>query len=248
MRAGYGYGYGVDKAGVKKYNPINALGAALLGYWDAADASTITLNSDKVTSWKDKIAAYDAVQSTDSLRPIYSATSFGGSPGLTFDGVDDFLHLTPHPFPINAVPSEMWALVSQDALVADGLVRYVVSMGTSSTTHRSIVRAVGGGINYARGAAGSITSTYAAADFAGRSVVRNIIDGTNVQVELNGVVAASAAAVPTTVNTRMRFGAFVNTSASNFFAGQLAAVLVTNRLTDAEAETLRNYLMSRRNV
>lgn len=227
---------------------MTALGSDLLGYWDARRADTLTVVGGAVSSWRSVVGGYDLTQATGTLRPGYSETSFGGDPGLSFDGADDFLALTTHPFPVDATGSEIWALASQDALVADGLVRYAVSMGGSSTTHRSLVRAIGGGINYARSAAGSIISTLTGTDWTGRSVVRGRYTGTEVQASLNGADAPATAVVPTTNNTRMRVGAFVNTSASGFWQGQIAAVLVTAPLSAGKAAPLLAWLASRRRV
>jgi len=59
---------------------------------DAADASTVTLNSSTVSQWNDKSGnGKNAFQATASLQPAYSATSFLGKPGITTDGVDDSL-------------------------------------------------------------------------------------------------------------------------------------------------------------
>ena len=60
------------------------LGASLLAYWNADRSDLITLNTNKVTSWKDTVNAYDAVQGTDAARPTYANKS------LTFDGTDDY--------------------------------------------------------------------------------------------------------------------------------------------------------------
>jgi hypothetical protein len=69
------------------------LGASLLAWWDARDATTITETSGAVSQWDDNSSnEYHLVQGTGSAQPIYSATSFFGStPGITFDGSDDVM-------------------------------------------------------------------------------------------------------------------------------------------------------------
>lgn len=243
-----GYGVGVDRATVIASGIESILGLDLLGYWDAARTDKLTLVSGGVSSWKDIKNNYDLIQTSATARPIYSATSFGGDPGLSFDGTDDFLHLTPHSFPINAVGSEIWCVCSQDALVADATVRHVVAMGTSSTTHRSLSRTTSGGLNLVRAGAGAVYSTLDGVDIAGRLVMRGVFDGANVWVEANGVADPSSAAVPTTSNVRMRVGAFINTSAGNFWLGQVAVILIVNPLTSEKAASLRAQLMSRRRL
>lgn len=60
--------------------------AGNLSFWfDASDASTITLVSGAVSQWNDKSGnGRNATQATSTNRPAYSLTSFKGKPGLTF--------------------------------------------------------------------------------------------------------------------------------------------------------------------
>ena len=64
-----------------------------LAMWlDASDPSTLTLVSGAVSEWRDKSGNSRHVsQGVAANRPAYSATSFNGRPGLTFDGVNDGL-------------------------------------------------------------------------------------------------------------------------------------------------------------
>ena len=56
---------------------------------DAADASTITQSSNLVSQWNDKSGNGRNASASSTARPTYSATSFNGKPGLTFDGNND---------------------------------------------------------------------------------------------------------------------------------------------------------------
>jgi hypothetical protein len=59
---------------------------------DANDPATITASGGAVSTWADKSGnASDATQATSAQRPAYSATSFSGRPGITFDGSNDSL-------------------------------------------------------------------------------------------------------------------------------------------------------------
>lgn len=59
---------------------------------DASDSASLTTVSNIVSEWRDKSGnARHATQTTDSYRPTYSASAFNGKPGLSFDGIDDFL-------------------------------------------------------------------------------------------------------------------------------------------------------------
>ena len=53
---------------------------------DASDASTYTLaDTNRVTSWRNKQNAAHEFTAAADARPTYSATSFGGRAGITFD-------------------------------------------------------------------------------------------------------------------------------------------------------------------
>lgn len=56
-----------------------ALGASLVGWWDAQDSASITLNGGNVAAWANKGAAGGALtQTTGASQPPYSATGFDG--------------------------------------------------------------------------------------------------------------------------------------------------------------------------
>jgi hypothetical protein len=67
----------------------------LPNFWlDASDLSTITVATG-VSQWRDKRGnGVNAVQATGANQPTYSATSFFGRPGITFDGVNDGLSIS----------------------------------------------------------------------------------------------------------------------------------------------------------
>ena len=57
-----------------------------LAWYDAADASTITLNGSNVSQWDDKSGnGYHATQGTASLQPTNAASSFNGNNSLVFN-------------------------------------------------------------------------------------------------------------------------------------------------------------------
>ena len=65
-----------------------------LVYWyDAADASTITLNSGKVSAWSDKSGnSRNMSQSSSSYQPTYTTAGRNGNNTVTFDGSNDFIY------------------------------------------------------------------------------------------------------------------------------------------------------------
>lgn len=65
-------------------------------WYDAQDAGSLTLVTDRVSVWASKGSALiDATQSTNSFRPIYVASSnINGKPALRFDGANSQLKTT----------------------------------------------------------------------------------------------------------------------------------------------------------
>lgn len=90
------------------WTPLN-LGAALLGWWDASDSATITLNSGNVSGWASKVGGLTATQGTAAKQPPYSATALNNLPGLTFTAATGhFLSISSiATFPLAANPSTL---------------------------------------------------------------------------------------------------------------------------------------------
>jgi hypothetical protein len=61
--------------------------------WYQASPTSVLASAGAVTQWQDSSGnGHHLVQSNPSVRPQYSATGWNGTlPGVTFDGVDDFL-------------------------------------------------------------------------------------------------------------------------------------------------------------
>lgn len=72
------------------FDPLSVAG--LSAWYDAADASTITLNGSAVSVWRDKSGnGLHASQSTANNQPLYAATRKNSLPVITFDGANDSL-------------------------------------------------------------------------------------------------------------------------------------------------------------
>jgi hypothetical protein len=240
---------GFPSAAPPVYNPVAALGSDLLGYWEANRSDLVTIATG-ASSWKDIVAAYDLAQVTAGAQPAYSATSFNGQPGLTFDGTDDSLLLASVPFPTVATPCEIWALIQQDALPANTTERRIFSYGGGGVgNYRSIQRVVVGGVNRVQmtigdgAAAQTITGTNV--DASSRHVIRAQFGATSSSLTVDGVAEGSFSVVPSTGNTRTRMGANSATTASLLMNGKIAALLVTKPLT-TEATAVQTWLNARR--
>jgi len=231
------------------WTPLD-LGGSLYDMWDAERAAQLTLSGAAVTAWASAKNGYSAAQGVGASRPAYSATSFNGRPGVTFDGSDDELTFAGvGVFPTGATPSEIWALVDQTALPADTSNRMTASYGAGSTLRRALSRTVVTGVNRGRADAGngtvSVTATDSLVDLSGRHVLRGVVTATDVSAAIDGATATTAAAVPATDVTRVRLGANSSTTAANFFQGVISLIAVTAILNTAQAAQMMAYLKAR---
>lgn len=229
-----------------------ALGSKLVAWWDAERSDTITRSGGLVSSWRDVVGGYNMAQSSASLKPVYSATSFNGRPGLTFDGADDVLLFTGFPasFPAGADPSWMWGVADQQRANSVAGTGTVLQYGSGSTTNntRRIVRVQDGGENRGNlmvGTGGSGPSvTNISVVFAGRHVILGKASGTTIECVMDGTGMTPAAVVPaTTAGGNAAIGGAVN--GGNFLLGVINSVLITLPLTTAEEALLNAYLNRR---
>lgn len=230
--------------------PITILGASALAWWTTDRADRITLSGAEVTSWKDVVAAYDAVQGTSARRPLYGATSYNGVPGITFDGTDDRLEMASQPFPSAANPSEIWVIADQQALAADTSERCAFGYGGASAatarragrlvttgTIRAILR-VGDGAT-----SGAVQTT--TPENAGRHVTRARIDAAQYGVSIDGgTEVLSGAVTPATGTTRAVIGATDGLGA--FWQGVIRDVVVTGQLSAGQIAALTAWALARR--
>ena len=69
------------------FSPKNVPG--LIGWWDAADSSTITLNGSTVSQWNDKsTSGFNVSQATAANQPSYVSSSLNGKPGLDWGSAE----------------------------------------------------------------------------------------------------------------------------------------------------------------
>lgn len=238
------------RAGAGAFSPAD-LGASLLAWWDAEDASTLTLDTGTVTTWADKVAALSPTQAVAGAKPAYSATGFNGRPVVTFDGVDDILSLASVGLlPTMANACEIWALVDQTALVADTGSRTAFSYGGGSNDRRDVRRVVNSAVNRARVMAGNgvtqVTSDNNSVDLSGRHVMRAQISTTTMTITVDATAAGSTAVVPVTGTARLALGGTSTAAPATYWQGGINSILVTAPLTSDQSAALLAYLVARR--
>lgn len=239
---------GLSSDSSSSFTPFS-LGASLLAYWDAEDASSLSLTGSSVNSWTDRKSGYATTQATGGAKPVYSTTSFNGRPGLTFDGVDDTMSMTGvGALPVGANASEVWVLVEQTALDADTTTRGVFAYGgASASNRRSLSRVRPDTVSRARysvgdGAVGVQVDETATA-LNGYKLIRATATGTISTISVNGGTAQSTSVVPASGNSTIRIGSIL--SSGNFWQGQINTVLVTALLSNEQSAQLTQYLKSR---
>lgn len=227
-----------------------ALGSDLLAWWSADYG--LTLSGSQVASWVDRKNGHTVTQ-TGAAQPTYSATSFNGAPGLTFDGTDDCLVLTPSPFPSGASPSMLWAVVQQDTAAGSAGNRQICAYGDGGNTRRAIARTVSGGVNRALAFAGTGSSestvTGTSIDLSSRHLVFATFGASATTLTADCAASGQVAlALGGTSTARFRIGAISNSTATGFFQGVIRDILVTNELTADKTNLTREYLLRRRKL
>ena len=243
------------------YSPVVDLQSKLAYMWDAEYSSTITRDGGGLVSeWRDLVDGTPMVQATGASQPVYSATSFGGGAGVTFDGVDDQLTYTMpgvHRFPLNAEPFECWVLVSNATSSADTAVKYFFGYGGNAYRH---LGRFGASVNDTRtrshittGAGAVNLGTLRDLGLNTRFFFRVSNDGAATVIQNNNseyeTDVASAAMVPNTNAGRARIGASAATTAASFLNGTVACVCLFNKLlTVDETDALAGYMHQRRRL
>ena len=240
---------------VRSWTPMD-LGAKLLAWWSADRFDLLTFAGSNVSAWNDVVAGISLTQATSGARPVYSATAMNGDPGITFDGIDDFLEIATAPasFPLGAAPGEIWGCADQIFTPAapNNNLRYIASYGGSNAA-RAILRGTPAGINRAFAVTGDGATNLTTFDsdgvFFGRNFVRAQFGATETSITFSGFTPSTASVVPATTNSRVRIGATTTAgTASGFWGGAIRDVIMTSPLTTAEATSLAAYLTAHAKV
>lgn len=227
------------------------LGGAVLAFWDAERAESITQSGGLVSSWRDLIGNLDAAQATGSLQPAFAST-LNGRPEVVFDGTDDYLEVASQPLPAAAQPCEIWLLGRQTGIAADATTRVGLSYGGDAiATQRRVGRAVVSAADVPRASIGNGTTAFnsdAPGAFSGIHVVRSVIGAAETRTDFDGVAGTPVAVVPATGTSRIRLGATANTVPTSFWKGGINAAFVLNPISDGQAARLLAFLKARGGV
>lgn len=236
--------YNWSSLGSVLWSPL-LLGSALKAWWDPS--RNVTHAEGVVSAWTDRVGAAALSQSTSGARPVYGATALSGSPGVTFDGTDDFLELVGVPvgFPTGSAAGWLFALADQAALASDASVRTMVSYGSSGASAlRALARTVISSVNRARVGDNSVTAVDAAVDYSGVHAHLGVFTASLISGRVDGRDYAGTAAALATTTTRVRVGAGSLTAASTFWNGVAGHLLVgSGTLATSDKEKLEAWAL-----
>ncbi len=228
------------------YHPLNALAGKLLAFWQFDRDDLVDVASGTVTGARDMVAYFNALQATAANQPAYAATWAGSVNCLAFDGSNDFLSIA-NSLASGAADIEVWALVQNEATdTTTQRTLMAIGGGTYGTQIRISKRAADGFLQMVVGTGGTGTATVVAPQASGpnRTLFRGKVGPTASIVEVDGVASAAVSAVPAITAGSSMIGAL--SGGSNPWQGKMRDIYVTQALTNAEANQMRNYLLDRR--
>jgi hypothetical protein len=244
-------GYNAGSSALWQWSPW-LLGNSLVAWWDAEHSDLIAATGGAVSSWADAVQGIAAVQAIGAQMPLYGASAFNGRPGVTFDGVDDYLRAvgTSRGFPTGSAGGEVWILADELAPGSDGASRDFASLGAGTNNDSRRLNGTGGTGTF-RGrmvvgtGASSVSHTNGLVDAFGRHVFRFVTTPTQEWVEVDGVSDTPTAVTPSTSADRVTLGAHATTSPVVFGKMVLAVAIFTLPLTAGQSAALFSNLTQR---
>lgn len=222
-----------------------SLGSDLISWWDSS--SGVGLSGSAVTSWTDKVGSLAPAQGTAANQPTFSATSYNGKPGISFDGTADHLTVTSvGSLPTGTAQVDMFAAVDVAAVAASS--RRIFNYGAGNDSQScGLFRRVTSSQDFAAAYASNGTSAIpvnAPVAFAGRSAIAGFVRADGVQAWHDGQYSTITALVPSVGTTRTVIG--VNTALSgSFWSGTIRDIIVTLPLNQGRREAMLNFIQSR---
>jgi hypothetical protein len=230
----------------------------LAGWWDAANALSVTLNSGEVSQINDLSGnGRHASQPTAANQPTYATSARNGRNAIQFNGLSDFLRgpwqvtLTAQTtFAVVAISSaDDWGRPFTQTSTADGTTTGTMNPDFSMTGHyipmlRNSTNQAWGSYNAATLRA-SVNFTYDA-----WGVWSSVHTGSQIQNRLDNGTAAtySTTTLNTTFNTFM-IGANGGVVQNQFLGGYVGEVVVYARaLNDTERDAIHRYLKAKWNT
>lgn len=232
------------------FNPKSIAGLA--AWWDAADLSTLSQNSDgssaavatsdPVGRWMDKSGnARHVLQTVNNSRPLLQAGLFNGRSAVRFDGTDDSMITTSAGLATGAASRTLLSVYHPRSTTGTNTIAGQSNAGNVGAANWFVLQArqIPAGDPYLAGFSADSTN--------GASITQSIkaagvtYDGTNVRLYLNGTLVDTDARTLNTVASEMQFG---RTAVAGEFGNlDICEVLLYSRaVTDSERLALFRYL------
>jgi hypothetical protein len=244
---GVGVGFGWQRSGGAPEVVLPSAIASCVHWW-SAEAGIIDV-AGAVSSWADVIGSLAAVQATGASQPVYSATGFDGTePGVTADGVDDFLETVgtgnlPDADEDSVIMVRLVDTASEaDADATRGIFGW---SGGATASQRDVRRSAVSGVSRARafiGTAGAATEN--ATSLLGKHYVTGRKAGTTLAISVDGGAEATAViAASTTGTTLARIFAMAAGSTATGFKGAISdiAVFAASSLTGDDLTDMQTF-------
>ena len=191
--------------------------ANVKGWWDALDASSITLSGSAVETWTTRSGTRNLEQLTGSYQPTVS--SMNGRRALNFDGSNDRL-VTDGTLTIPQ-PITLVAVVDPDTLTGGNRIINVgatrITLGWNATPRLEVF--AGGGLYLTAGSSGP----------TGPQVIIAVIDGASSSLWQDGVLLDSG-----TLGTNSFSGLNLNLGAGGDFDGKIGELMVIAEALDTD--------------
>jgi len=230
-----GLGLGLGSGGGSPWTPARLVGNGLTT-WLRADLG-LTLAGSAVSSWADQSGSGRnwTDGSVAGRRPAYSATSFNGKPGITFDGATDYL-VPSLAFTFGAATTIILVGTPSTAATAYILAGSAGNFGLISNFSGPWLEFFNGADRKDFGVATSATKFTAVVTQTDASALTWRLNGSQVGTAVPGVAMSG----------RGWDGLGALGSGSNFAACVLAEIIVCNRaLTANEILQAESYIRSR---
>jgi hypothetical protein len=219
------------------------LSTAVVGWFDAAEASTLTLAGGNVSAWASRVGSFSASQGAAGQRPAFSATARNGLPGVVADGTDDQMVFTrPASWPDNAEAGTIAAVsFVEDTGLGSFSWKRLLDYGTASGLGlRGLAR---NGLDQVTLDFGTSQHTSGQWSENDRIIVhqQNPTGNNTHRVNIDGgATATSGAIIAATTGTTGKL--FCTVGNGDFWPGSLQELLVINRaLTTDERQKLEGY-------
>jgi hypothetical protein len=225
--------------------PESILGSLLYADWDARRTDLLSFATG-VSSWRDRVASIDQVQGVGAAQPVYGATAFHGGPGLTFDGVNDYLLATLTSALASGTRPYAWIVGNVTLNAITYLASLLASTSGGTLGYLTLYSsAIGGQFRSERsdGVSGASANWSGTANTSRHLFEIGWTAGGSNTIVVDGVGAngAQATALSTPINY-VQLGA-VRVPASFALGGALARVIVSNDEPSAQQKLdMRSYM------